>query len=190
MPVSNASSWSVLTIIMTQSKTAADFLITVIPTGVLLVLRGLFTCFHKASNFCCFSLTLLQTLFELNTHSRCYLCFYFHLSIPTIPYMHTIEIALVILSNDFLPFPCHQTVGSISRLCCKAPNQPQEFLTPETVFQNTLHAVNLKHVQVKLRDASARTTHLLSHPDLNAPPFFFQKVFFHINIHLSRAVCF
>lgn len=107
MPASNASSWSVLTIIKTRSKTAADFLITVIPRGILLVLRNLFIFFNKASNCCCCSLTLLLIPFQLNTYFRYYLYFYFHLSIPTIPYLHTIEIALVSLSNDFLLFPCH-----------------------------------------------------------------------------------
>lgn len=45
MSVSNAPSWAVLTIIIMQSKSTADFLVTVIPTGIVLVLRNLFTFF-------------------------------------------------------------------------------------------------------------------------------------------------
>lgn len=193
MPVSNAPSWSVLTIIMTPSKPTADFLVTVIPTGILFVVRNLFTFLHEASNFHCFSLTLLPIPFKLNTYFRCHLYFYFRLSIPTILYMHTVEIALVSLNNDILPFPCQQDSKKHQWKCLwsEAPCQLEELLTPETLFQNRTHPFKLKHVQVKLHvTLLARTRHLPSHPDLNTPPFFFQKVFFHINIHLSRTVCF
>lgn len=69
--------------------------------------------FHKTSKFCCFSLTLLPRPFELNTF---HLCFYFRLSIPTIPYTQSTEIALVSFEQWFSAFPYCQTVSSISGL--------------------------------------------------------------------------
>lgn len=174
---------------MTRSKTAADFLIAVILTVILLVLRNLFTFFHKTSKFCCFSFTLLPILFELNTF---HLYFFFRLSIPTIPYTQSTEIALVSLSNDFLPsLVIRQQVALVELLCSEAPSQLREFLTPETLIQSMLQPFEWKHVQVKLHvtlQPEPSIHHLILICTL--PSFFFQKVFFHINIHLSRVVCF